>query len=64
MACFALVGGEQDDVGLTAIDRVLSSGVPVGCTATAVNYFPPGSAAVTFEISWSLTVRALCATVP
>jgi hypothetical protein len=43
--------------------------VPIGdrvtaCTATAVNFFPPGSAAVTFEISWKLTVTALCAIVP
>ena len=57
---------------MAEIDRVLESdddsvngeAIPIACTATAHNLFPPGSAAVTFAIQWKLIVRALCATVP
>ena len=66
LACFAHITNGQDDVGLTSIIRQASTqgGALDQCTATMVNFFPPGAAGVTFEFNWSGTLTALCATVP
>lgn len=60
--CFATVSGGQDDVGLIGLEPVPIGDQVTSCTATAVNFFPAGTATVGAAVSWSVTVRAYCAT--